>query len=132
VYIQKRYEVQILDSFGLGTVINGCGALYRQQGPDLNMSFPPLDWQTYDIYFTAPRWDEQGKKTANARITAMHNGVRIHDDREVTAKTGAGMAEGPDKQPLRLQDHGNPVHFRNVWLVTGTEAAYMERRGAAE
>ena len=78
IYIQRRYEVQILDSFGLPPVFNGCGALYRQQSPELNMSFPPLAWQTYDIYFTAARWDPDGNKTSDAQITVMHNGVPIH------------------------------------------------------
>jgi hypothetical protein len=117
VYIQQRYEVQVLDSFGLEPAFNDCGALYRQQAPDLNMSLPPLTWQTYDIWFTAARWDGQGQKLANARITVLHNGVAIHSDREISGKTGAGKPEGPEKLPILLQNHGNPVHFRNVWIV---------------
>lgn len=117
VYIQRRYEVQILDSFGLEGVENECGGLYRQQRPDLNMCFPPLSWQTYDIWFTAARFDSDGKKTANARITVWHNGVAIHDDREVKSKTGAGRPEGPEPMPILFQNHGNPVHFRNMWIV---------------
>jgi hypothetical protein len=117
VYIQQRYEVQILDSFGLMPVFNGCGALYRQQVPDLNMSFPPLTWQTYDIHFRAARWDDAGNKVSDARITVMHNGVAIHNDRTVFNKTGAGKPEAPEPGPIRLQYHGNPVRFRNVWLV---------------
>ena len=98
-------------------VFNGCAALYRQQIPNLNMSFPPLAWQTYDIFFTAARWDEAGKKTADARITVYHNGVAVHDElcrsrpRPVLAK------RSPGTRPILLQDHGNPVRFRNVWLV---------------
>ncbi|MBM4093647.1 MAG: DUF1080 domain-containing protein, partial [Planctomycetes bacterium] len=117
VYVQLRYEVQILDSFGLAPLANGCAALYRQQRPDLNMCFPPLAWQTFDIHFTAPRWNDQGQKTADARITVLHNGVRVHNDRVVATKTGAGKEEGPEHLPLRLQFHGNPVQFRNIWLV---------------
>lgn len=117
VYVQQRYEVQILDSFGEEGVENDCGAIYRQQRPDLNMSFPPLAWQTYDIWFTAPRWNAAGQKLANARITVLHNGVPIHWYRELTAKTGAGKPEGPEKLPILFQDHGNPVHFRNLWIV---------------
>jgi hypothetical protein len=118
VYIQQRYEVQILDSFGLPPVHNGCGALYKQQEPMLNMSFPPHSWQTYDIDFRAPRWDACGNKICDARITVWHNGVRIHDNYYISAKTGAGEPEGPEARPLRLQDHGNPVQYRNVWLVS--------------
>jgi hypothetical protein len=123
VYIQQRYEVQILDSFGLVPRFDGCGALYRQQPPALNMSFPPLDWQTYDIYFRAPRWDDQGTKHSPARITVMHNGVAIHQDRDIPAKTGAGEPEGPQPRPIRFQFHGDPVQFRNVWLVAFDEPA---------
>jgi hypothetical protein len=120
VYIQQRYEVQILDSFGLEGVENECGGLYRQTRPDVNMCLPPLTWQTYDIWFTPPAFADDGQtKTANARITVLHNGVPIHLHREITAKTGGGKAEGPDPLPINLQDHGNPVAFRNIWLVPG-------------
>ena len=120
VYIQTRYEVQILDSFGLEGVENECGGLYRQQRPAINMCLPPLSWQTYDIWFTPPRFAEDGKtKTANARITVLHNGVPIHWHREVIAKTGGGKPEAPQPLPINLQDHGNPVAFRNIWLVPG-------------
>ena len=119
VYIQQRYEVQILDSFGLEGVENECGGLYTQTRPDLNMCLPPLAWQTYDIWFTPPQFDDDGKKTANARITALHNGYLIHHHREITAKTGGGKAEGPQPLPINLQDHGNPVMFRNIWIVPG-------------
>ncbi len=117
IYIQRRYELQILDSFGLPPVINGCGALYRQQSPELNMSFPPLAWQTYDIYFTAARWDPDGNKTSDAQITVMHNGVPVHRRYSIIAKTGAGQPETLYDGPILFQDHGNPVQFRNVWLV---------------
>ncbi len=116
VYIQRRYEVQILDSFGLEPVFNGCAALYRQRVPSLNMSFPPLAWQTYDIFFTAARWDDTGDKISDARITVYHNGIAVHQDQVVTAKTGAGKQESPEPGPILLQNHGNPVRFRNVWL----------------
>jgi hypothetical protein len=120
VYIQQRYEVQILDSFGLEGIENECGGLYRQTRPDLNMCLPPLAWQTYDIWFTPPRFAADGKtKTANARITVLHNGVPIHWHREITAKTGGGKPEGPQPLAINLQDHGNPVEFRNYWIVPG-------------
>ena len=117
VYIQRRYEVQILDSFGLEGKWNGCGGVYEVKAPDVNMCFPPLSWQTYDIEFTAPQFDETGKKVRCARITVLHNGVAIHDDLEIPNKTGAGKPEGPDPGPIYLQNHGNPVRFRNVWIV---------------
>jgi hypothetical protein len=116
-YLQKRYEVQILDSFTLSGEANECGGLYRQRPPDLNMALPPLTWQTYDIYFTAARFDGSGKKIQNARITVLHNGVAVHDDVELPTKTGAGEAEGPSPGPIRFQWHGDPVHFRNLWIL---------------
>ncbi|MBS0261024.1 MAG: DUF1080 domain-containing protein [Planctomycetes bacterium] len=118
VYIQGRYEVQILDSFGLRGEFNECGSLYRQRAPLLNMCFPPLTWQTYDIDFQGPQFDSAGQKIRNGRITVRHNGVVIHDQAEITAKTGAGKPEGPEPLPIKLQDHGNPVHFRNIWIVS--------------
>ena len=126
VYIQRRYEVQILDSFGLPPVIDGCAALYRQQLPLLNMSFPPQSWQTYDIYFTAARWAPEGHKTSDAVITVFHNGVPVHRQQPVTKPTGAGQPETPYDGPLLLQDHGDPVQFRNVWLVPESQLTSFE------
>jgi len=118
VYIQRRYEVQILDSFGLEGAFNEAGALYRQMPPDFNMAFPPLTWQTYDIWFYPPLFAADGKtKLVNAQITVLHNGVAVHWHREITAKTGGGQQEGPTALPIQLQDHGNPVVFRNIWIV---------------
>jgi hypothetical protein len=117
VYIQKRYEVQILDSFTLSGAPNECGGLYRQRPPDLNMAFPPLSWQTYDIDFTAARFNIDGDKVKNARVTVVHNGVVIHDDVELPNKTGAGDREGPTPGPIRFQWHNDLVHFRNLWIV---------------
>ena len=122
VYIQQRYEVQVLDSFGLEGVANECGGLYRQQAPDVNMCLPPLVWQTYDIWFTAARFDDAGNKIANARITLVHNGVAVHNQREILAKTGAGKPEGPEWLPILLQNHNNSVRFRNIWIVLEPEA----------
>lgn len=127
VYIQRRYEVQILDSFALEGAFNECGSLYRQTPPELNMALPPLTWQTYDIWFTPPRFADDGKtKTANARITVLHNGIPIHWHREITAKTGGGQQEGPQPLPIQLQDHGNPVMYRNIWIVPGDGDANWE------
>ena len=116
-YLQSRYECQVLDSFGTEILFNGLGALYRQKAPDFNMAFPPLRWQTYDIRFTSPRWDADGNKIRNARITSWVNGVKVQDDVELKNKTGAGKEEAPTLLPTHLQDHGDPVRFRNIWIV---------------
>ena len=116
-YLQSRYEVQILDSFALIAQFNDCSSLYRFKAPDVNMCFPPLQWQTYDIVFTAPRWAADGTKVTNARITVWHNGVKTQDDVELPNKTGAGKPEEPTLLPLRFQDHGDPVVFRNIWVI---------------
>lgn len=133
VYIQQRYEVQVLDSFGLASGDNDCGSVYRQTPPDLNMCFPPLVWQTYDIEFRAARFDAAGAKIAPARLTVRHNGVPIHADRALKSKTGAGQPEGPEPRPILLQNHGDPVRFRNLWLVELDEPSPpttgCERRG---
>jgi hypothetical protein len=127
VYIQQRYEVQILDSFGLEGAENECGGLYRQTRPDLNMCLPPLAWQTYDIWFTPARFAADGKtKLQNAEISVLHNGYPVHWQRSVIAKTGGGRQEGPERLPINLQDHGNPVAFRNIWIVPATSGGYVQ------
>jgi sugar phosphate isomerase/epimerase len=120
VYLQRRYEVQILDSCGVELEDWDCGALYRARPPDRNAARPPGDWQSYDIVFRAARWqarDDEARKIENARITVFHNGVLIHDDVELKNKTGAGQPEGPQPGPILLQDHGNELRFRNVRIV---------------
>ena len=120
IYIQQRYELQILDSYGLEPQFNDCASLYRLRAPDRNVCKKPGEWQTYDILFRAARYGEkdgQPAKVQNARITVFHNGVVVHDDVEVPNKTGAGQAEGPQPRPILLQDHGNEVSFRNLWIV---------------
>jgi hypothetical protein len=120
IYIQQRYELQILDSYGLEPKNNECGAVYTFKAPDKNVCKKPGEWQTYDILFHAARYeDKDGKpeKVQNARITVFQNGVLIHDNVEVPRKTGAGQPEGPKPLPILLQEHGNEVSFRNVWIV---------------
>jgi len=117
IYLQQRYEVQILDSFGLKGESNECGGIYSQQKPLVNMCFPPLTWQTYDIDFTAAKFDENGKKTKPGVVTVKQNGVLIHDHYEFKDKTGGGKPEGPTPGPIELQGHGNPVFFQNIWIV---------------
>ncbi|WP_437227002.1 3-keto-disaccharide hydrolase [Planctomicrobium sp. SH661] len=119
LYLQGRYEVQMLDSFGLKGEDNECGGIYKAAAPSINMCFPPLAWQTYDIDFTAAKFDDQGKKISNARTTVKHNGVTIHDDLELPEGTPGGPVhtEGPKPGPLFLQDHSNPVRYRNIWVL---------------
>jgi hypothetical protein len=117
LYLQSRYECQVLDSFGLDRLYNGLGSLYTFKAPDVNMAFPPLSWQTYDVQFTAPRWAADGSKVRNAHITSWVNGVKVQDNVDLPNKTGAGKQEEPTLLPIRFQDHGDPVRFRNMWLV---------------
>jgi hypothetical protein len=118
VYLQGRYEVQVLDSYGLDSKDNDCGAIYGVAKPIVNACKAPTVWQSYDIDFTAPKFVD-GKKAEPARISVVHNGVRIHDDVKITTdNTTAGLGGDPSKPgPVLVQDHGNPVQFRNVWLV---------------
>ncbi len=138
VYLQNRYECQVLDSFGLEGLDNECGGFYQIQKPNVNMCLPPLAWQTYDIEFTAARWgdvpetDDKGQpvlgtdgqpktkhgKTRNATVTVKHNGVPIHENFELPNFTPGGEpGESEQPGPLMLQNHGNPVHYRNIWVV---------------
>jgi 3-keto-disaccharide hydrolase len=119
IYLQGRYEVQMLDSFGLEGKNNECGGLYELKDPDLNMCFPPLAWQTYDIAYTAAKYDGD-KVLAPPRISVEHNGVVVHKDAELPADRGtraAPVKPGPEPGPIYLQDHGNPVRYRNIWVV---------------
>jgi len=118
VYLQGRYELQMLDSFADEPHDSHNGGIYSVAPPKLNPSYPPLVWQTYDIEFTAARYDEEGNKTENARITAKLNGVLIHEDAEVPGRTTASPdEEGPEAKPMYLQRHGSPVRYRNIWVV---------------
>lgn len=118
VYVQGRYEIQVLDSYGLEGQDNECGGIYQIARPLVHMCFPPLQWQSYDITFRTARFDATGKKTANARVSVRHNGVVIHDNLELPRVTG-GALDDREREPrgLLLQDHGDPVQFRNIWAV---------------
>ena len=121
VFFMGRYEVQILDSYMNETYADGQAAsLYGQHPPLVNASRPPGEWQTYDIIFRRPRFDADGKRISPAIVTVFHNGVLVHDHAEMLGPT-AHMARRPyephpDRLPLVLQDHGQPVRFRNIWI----------------
>ncbi len=120
IYLQGRYEVQMLDSFGLEGKNNECGGIYERRDPDTNMCYPPLTWQTYDIDFTAARYDDQGKLTANPPSSVRHNGYVVHNDVELPndePTRAAPVKAGPTPGPVYLQDHGNPVRYRNIWGI---------------
>ena len=129
IYLQNRYETQVLDSFGLvydrenvkvplkSDPKQWCGCFYKFKAADIPMCYPPLSWQTYDIDFQAPKFDGD-KKIADVKITVKQNGVTIHNNVRLPKGTGAGggrkeVAEGP----IIFQGHGNPVVFRNVWIL---------------
>ena len=121
VIINNIYEVQVLDSFGLVPSMGDCAAIYDQIRPKVNASRPPEHWQTYDITFRAPRMNADGTVNEKARITVEFNGVKVQDN---VAIEGATAGHEPGKPPanvatgpLQLQDHGNRVRYRNVWLV---------------
>ncbi len=121
VYLQERYEIQVLDSFKNKTYYDGqAAAVYKQQAPLVNACRRPGEWQTYDIVYHAPRFDGAGKLLQAATVTVLHNGVLVQDHAEIKGSTGPSGAPKyvahPLKQPLMLQDHGNPVRFRNIWI----------------
>jgi hypothetical protein len=118
VYLADQYEVQVLDSFGLKGLDNECGGIYQQAKPLVNMCFPPLSWQTYDIEFRAARFapDEKTKRQ-NAVVTIRHNGVPIQYDLELKHPTPGGNRADEHAGPIFLQNHGNPVRFKNIWIV---------------
>ncbi|MDO5566977.1 MAG: DUF1080 domain-containing protein [Planctomycetia bacterium] len=115
VYIAECYECQVLDSFGLDGKNNECGGFYQQTEPIVNMCFPPLTWQTYDIDFTPAKY-ENGKKVANARVTVMHNGIMIQYDLELPQQTPGRLKEADEARGVYLQGHGNKVQYRNIWV----------------
>jgi len=117
----NRYEVQVLDSFESQTYADGgAGAIYGQYPPLVNASRPPGQWQIYDVIYTAPRFDPEGKLLSPVRLTVFHNGVLVQNHVQLTGPTSwlerAPYQAHPEKQPISLQDHGNPVRFRNIWV----------------
>ncbi len=121
VFLMGIYEVQVLDSYRNPTYADGAAAaIYGQYAPLVNASRPPGEWQTYDIVFHRPRFDANGNVASRARMTILHNGVLVQDDVVLTGPTAHKQrppyAKHADRLPLILQDHGDPVRFRNVWL----------------
>jgi hypothetical protein len=121
VFLMGLYEVQVLDSYENKTYADGqASAVYGQYPPQVNASRPPGQWQWYDIVFHGPRFDASGKLLRPARETVFHNGVLVQDNVELSGPTEHGERPAykptPEKLPLALQDHGDPVRFRNIWI----------------
>ncbi len=129
IYHQGRYETQVLDSFGLEGKMDETGGLYSIAAPKLNMCLPPLTWQTYDVDFTAARFDAQGTLTQPARITVRLNGITVHTDQPLPKTTTAARINKitPEPGPIFLQHHNNPVYYRNIWLVPKSKTTSMLR-----
>lgn len=119
VFLQGRYEIQVLDSYGIEVPGMGdCGAIYNQYAPLVNACKPPLEWQSYDVIFRAPRLNDDGEIVENTRVTVIQNGLVILNNVILSGTTGANIGGGVGEPgPLLLQDHGNLVKFRNIWAV---------------
>lgn len=121
IYLMGKYEVQVLDSYENETYFDGqCGAVYKQQPPTVNASRKPGEWQTYDIIFQAPRFVADGSLKSPAYVTVIHNGIVIHNHFELKGGTfwdqPASYTKHAEKLPLSIQNHGNPVRYRNIWI----------------
>ncbi|WP_235295908.1 3-keto-disaccharide hydrolase [Portibacter marinus] len=120
IFLQNRYEVQVLDSYESRTYSNGqASAIYKQAIPLVNACKPPGEWQTYDIIYTAPRFNDNGRKISNAKVTVLHNGVVTLNDFEIWGTTqykGLPSNEPHGDAPITLQDHSNLVKYRNIWI----------------
>ena len=124
IYIHRRYEVQIDNTFEISDRIVMGGSIYCYKLPDANMGRPIGEWQSYDIIFRSPRYilnELVSRKVEDARITVIHNGVVIHNNVIVKRNTGRGFPESPETGPIMLQAHGSIVQFRNIWIIPSTE-----------
>lgn len=121
IFFMGRYELQVLDNYNNKTYANGqAGSIYKQLPPLVNACRPPGEWQTYDVIFIAPRFYEDGSVKDQARITVLHNGVLVQNGKSLWGGTQyigiAAYEKHADKEPIILQDHGNPVSYRNIWI----------------
>lgn len=120
VYVHGCYEIQVLDSYGVEPPKDDhCAGLYSIQAPLYNACKPALEWQTYDIIFRAPRFNKYGEIAENSRMTVIHNGIVVHNNIILPSVTPGGITDNrrPARGPLMLQDHHDPVSFRNVWVM---------------
>jgi hypothetical protein len=120
IFFCEKYELQVLDSYNNRTYSNGqAGSIYKQSMPMVNASKGPGEWQIYDVVFIMPRFNQDGTVKSPGHITVFHNGVLIHNNTEIKGTTeyiGPPKTVAHDKGSLRLQDHGNPTSFRNIWV----------------
>lgn len=120
IMIQKRYELQVQDNYNNATYVNGqAGSIYKQHAPLVNACRKPGEWQTYDVFYTAPTFNEIGLLLTPAYITVMHNGILVQNHTEIKGRIkfiGLPNYEPHGEEPLGLQDHGNAVSFRNIWV----------------
>ncbi|MEZ6086516.1 MAG: DUF1080 domain-containing protein [Pirellulaceae bacterium] len=133
VFMMNTYELQVLDSYDNTTYFDGqAGAIYKQQPPQVNAMRPPGEWNVYDIIWTAPKFSDSGDLISPAYITALHNGVVIHNHFELKGDTPFNRPPQyrahADKLPIRLQDHGNPIRFRNIWVRSLSPAQGEQQR----
>ena len=134
VFLQGRYEVQVLDSYGIEVPGKGdCGAIYDQFAPLVNACKPPLEWQTYDVFFRAPRCNEDNQVVDPVRLTILQNGIVIHNNIQLPGVTGGATDQNVwESGPLLLQDHGDLLKYRNIWieplLLEGSDKYYIDQR----
>ena len=121
IFLMEHYELQVLDSYESKTYVNGqAGSIYKQLPPLVNATKAPGEWQTYDVIFTAPRFYENGLVKSQATITVLHNGVMVQNNATIWGSTQyigiSNYEKHAEKESIRLQDHGNPVSYRNIWI----------------
>lgn len=118
VYLQGRYEIQVLDSYGLESKWDDCGAIYKFAAPLRNACKKPETWQTYDIAFRACRFNAGGRLEEQGRLTVFHNGILIHNNLHLRGPSGGALDNDESKPgPILLQDHHNLVRYRNIWII---------------